>query len=93
MTAFGVGSTLLGTLPFSRRHEDEADKLGLILMAIAGYDPQEAVAFWERMNALGGGGGVPQWLSTHPSHEHRVRNLSRSVPEAKREAAKFGVHF
>jgi len=92
MAAFGVGSTVLGTLPFSRRHEDEADRLGLILMAIAGYDPQEAVSFWERMNALaGGGGGGPQWLSTHPSHENRIRNLQRTVPEAKREAARFGV--
>ena len=92
MTAFGVGSALFGTLPFSRSHEDEADRLGLILMAIAGYDPYEAVSFWERMNALGGA-GIPQWLSTHPSHEHRVRNLRRTVPEARRIAAEFGTHF
>jgi len=93
MLAFGVGSELFGTLPFSRAHEDEADHLGLILMAIAGYDPEEAVAFWERMNALAGGGGGPQWLSTHPSHEHRISNLQDSVPEARRVAAQFGVHF
>jgi predicted Zn-dependent protease len=93
MTAFGVGSTLFGTLPFSRRHEDEADHLGLLLMAIAGYNPNEAVYFWERMNALGGGGSVPEWLSTHPSHANRVRNLRRWVPEAMQTAADFGVHF
>ncbi|MCL2792158.1 MAG: M48 family metallopeptidase [Spirochaetaceae bacterium] len=91
MTAFGVGSTLLGTLPFSRRNEDEADHLGLILMAIAGYNPYEAVSFWERMNALGGS-SPPQWLSTHPSHPHRINNLRQSIPEAKRVAAEFGVH-
>jgi predicted Zn-dependent protease len=93
MSAFGVGSSLFGTLPFSRSNEDEADLLGLKLMAIAGYNPEEAVTFWERMNALSGGGGGPQWLSTHPSHEHRVRNLRRSIPEAQRAAARFDVTF
>ena len=90
MTAFGVGSSIFGTLPFSRRHEDEADLLGLKLMAIAGYDPMEAVHFWERMNALsGGGGGGPAWLSTHPSHEGRVRNLRNSIPKAMQAAERF----
>jgi predicted Zn-dependent protease len=93
MTAFGVGSSVFGTLPFSRSNEDEADLLGLKLMAIAGYNPEEAVTFWERMNSLSGGGAPPQWLSTHPSHEHRIQNLRSSIPEAKRVAAGFGVHF
>ena len=66
MLAFGVGSNLLGTLPFSRKHEHEADEYGTILMAIAGYNPAEAAAFWERMMALSGVGSVPQFLSTHP---------------------------
>ena len=91
MTAFGVGSTIFGTLPFSRRHEDEADRLGLMLMAIAGYNPNEAVFFWERMHALAGGGSPPQWLSTHPSHANRIRNLQRWVPEAEQTAARFAV--
>ena len=91
MTAFGVGSSVFGTLPFSRRHEDEADLLGLKLMAIAGYDPNEAVAFWERMNALSSGGSGPAWLSTHPSHEGRIRNLRNSIPKAKQAAAQFGA--
>ena len=89
MTAFGVGSNVFGTLPFSRKHEDEADLLGLKLMAIAGYAPSEAVSFWERMNALGGGGGGPAWLSTHPSHENRIKNLKDSIPKAMETAAQF----
>ena len=90
MTAFGVGSNIFGTLPFSRRHEDEADLLGLKLMAIAGYDPHEAVSFWERMNALSGGGG-PAWLSTHPSHEGRIKNLKNSIPKAMQTAAQLKI--
>ena len=87
MTAFGVGSNVFGTLPFSRKHEDEADLLGLKIMAIAGYDPYEAVRFWERMNSLSGGGSSgPEWLSTHPSHENRIKNLKDSVPKAKQTA-------
>ena len=88
MTAFGVGSNVFGTLPFSRKHEDEADLLGLKLMAIAGYDPFEAVRFWERMNALGGSSG-PAWLSTHPSHENRIKNLKNSIPKAQQTAAQL----
>ena len=93
LTAFGVSSTLFGTLPFSRRNELEADEYGTILMAIAGYDPSEAVAFWERMTALSSGGSVPQFLSTHPSSASRIRNLHRLIPVAKHKAAEFGVYF
>jgi len=89
MTAFGVGSNVFGTLPFSRKHEDEADLLGLKLMAIAGYNPNEAVSFWERMNAQGGSGSGPAWLSTHPSHEGRIKNLKNSIPKAMQTAAQF----
>jgi predicted Zn-dependent protease len=92
MTAFGVSTTLGGTLPFSRKHEHEADRYGLILMAIAGYNPDEGAAFWERMSKAGGG-SVPEFLSTHPSDANRIRNLRNSVPEAKRRAAGFGVTF
>ena len=91
MTAFGVGSNVFGTLPFSRKHEDEADLLGLKLMAIAGYDPYEAPRFWERMNALDSGGSGPAWLSTHPSNENRIKNLQNSIPAAKQTAAQLGV--
>ena len=91
MLAYGVGSNLMGTLPFSRKHESEADHYGLVLMAIAGYNPDEAVPFWERMAALGSGG--PEFLSTHPSSNTRIRQLGGWVPEAKQRAAEFGVMF
>jgi len=92
MQVYGVGSSLAGTLPFSREHENEADRYGQILMAIAGYNPDEAAVFWERM-ADAGSGNVPEFLSTHPSDINRVRNLQSFSPEAKQIAADFGVTF
>lgn len=79
--AFAITSNTLVLLPFSRKHESEADKIGLILMAEAGYDPRASVAFWERM-AQGGGGQPPEFLSTHPSHETRISQLEKWMPEA-----------
>lgn len=76
------GLELLVHRPFGRSQESEADEIGLIYMARAGYDPREAVAFWERMEELSGGGGPPEFLSTHPSHETRVANLKEKLPEA-----------
>jgi len=90
MTIYGAGSTLFGTLPYSRAHEIEADQVGLTLMAIAGYDPHAAVAFWERMSSMGGG-SVPQFLSTHPSDSTRVSALRKYVPDANKKAAKIGI--
>ena len=81
-TAFGLGSTLLGTLPFSRKHELEADKLGLIYAALAGYNPQEAIPLWERMEGAGGNQKPPEFLSTHPSEETRIAKLKAMMPEA-----------
>lgn len=80
LTSYGVGSTL-GSLAFSRDHETEADKMGLIFMAMAGYDPRQAPLFWERMSA-GGGQAPPEFLSTHPSHETRVKDLNDYMSEA-----------
>jgi predicted Zn-dependent protease len=91
-TAYGLGTTLGATLPFSRSNESEADHFGLILMAIAGYNPDEAVPFWERMASLGGG-GTPEFLSTHPSDATRIKQLQGWIPEAKEKAAQFGVKF
>jgi predicted Zn-dependent protease len=90
MTLYGAGSELFGTLPFSRKHETEADRLGLSLMAVAGYNPGEAVSFWERM---GGGGGVMEFLSTHPSHASRIQDLRAELPKAKAAAAEYGIVF
>ena len=88
--AYGAGSTVFGTLPFSRAHESEADHIGLILMTIAGYNPDMSVSFWERMAALGGG-GTPQFLSTHPSDATRIKDLGKWIAEAKDKAAKIGI--
>jgi predicted Zn-dependent protease len=79
--AVGVGAQV-GMLKFSRQHESEADKIGLIFMAMAGYDPHEAPKFWERMSSDSGGGAPPEWLSTHPSHSTRINDLNAAIPEA-----------
>ena len=81
MTAFGVGSQLGVLLPYSRTHETEADHLGLIFMAMAGYDPRAAVDFWTRMSQAGGA-AQPEFISTHPSDETRIRNIENFMPEA-----------
>jgi len=87
MAAYGVGTSLLGTLPFSRKHESEADHYGLILMAIAGYNPDASIPFWERMAAKGG--GVLEFLSTHPSDTTRIKQLTESIPVARQKAAQL----
>ncbi len=71
-----------GILSYGRKHESEADHMGLYLMACAGYDPEESVRFWERMKKASGGGKTPEFLSTHPSHETRIRDLVKWMPEA-----------
>lgn len=81
MQAVGAG-TQLGMLTFSRAHESEADHMGLIFMAMAGYDPNQAPLFWERMATLSGGQQPPEFLSTHPSHETRIADLKGWIPEA-----------
>ncbi len=78
--AYGVTSSL-GMLSFSRKHESEADKMGIVFMAMAGYDPNEAVDFWSRMKATGGDAPA-EFLSTHPSHETRIKDLKEFMPEA-----------
>jgi len=81
MQAVGAG-TQLGVLKFSRIQESEADRLGLIFMSMAGYDVKEAPKFWERMAKNSGGGAPPEFLSTHPSHATRIKDLNALIPEA-----------
>jgi predicted Zn-dependent protease len=83
MTAYGLGATLGVLLPYSRLHESEADRIGLIFMAMAGYDPRGALVFWQRMAAQKDGGGAPpEFLSTHPSDQTRIENIQKIIPEA-----------
>ena len=82
LQSYGV-TTGLTVLKYSRKHETEADKMGLIFAAMAGYDPEAAIAFWERM-ASGGGQKPPELLSTHPSDERRIADLKKFMPEAKK---------
>jgi predicted Zn-dependent protease len=82
MTAFGAGTQLGVLLPYSRLHENEADRLGLIFMSMAGYDPRSAVALWERMAEQRKTPSPPEFLSTHPADETRIRNLTEALPEA-----------
>ncbi|EMQ93941.1 Zn-dependent protease [Xanthomarina gelatinilytica] len=88
---YGIGSQVGVMLPFSRSHEAEADKIGLILMALAGYNPSEAAELWKRMEANSGGNAPPEILSTHPSNASRIQNIQSLVPMAVSEAKKFGV--
>lgn len=87
---YGIGSTLGVMLPFSRSHETEADKIGLMIMAIAGYNPDEAAKLWMRMKA-NNPTHTPEFLSTHPSNDTRIKNLKSWAADAKTEAYKFGV--
>jgi predicted Zn-dependent protease len=82
MSAFGVGSQM-GVLAYSRQHELEADKLGLVFMAMAGYNPERAVSFWQEMSKVGGS-KPPEIMSTHPSDERRIAQIQAFMPEAKK---------
>jgi predicted Zn-dependent protease len=81
LQSYGIGSQVGAMLPWSRQQETEADQYGLIYAAMAGYNPQEAIQFWERMSNAGGA-SPPEFLSTHPSDETRIRNLKQFMPEA-----------
>jgi predicted Zn-dependent protease len=81
MMSYGIGTQVGAMLPWSRQQETEADQYGLIFAAMAGYNPQEAIPFWERM-ASAGGASPPEFLSTHPSDETRMRKLKQFMPEA-----------
>ena len=84
MGALGVGAQVGVLLPYSRLHESEADRLGLIFMAMAGYDPHSAIGFWQAMAKQGGASNTASFLSTHPSDEKRIRAIEAEMPEAMR---------
>ncbi len=91
MQLYGIGTQVGGMLPFSRSHETQADEIGIVIAAIAGYNPDEAAELWKRMKAASGGAAPAQILSTHPSSDSRIANLTAKAPMARAEAAKFGV--
>lgn len=82
MAALGVGAQVGVLLPFSRKHESEADYIGILLAADAGYDPRESVHLWERMAQKSGDSGPAEFLSTHPGHDTRIEQLKKWMPEA-----------
>lgn len=82
--AIGLGANYGVMLPFSRKHELEADRMGLIFMTIAGYNPEEAIPFWTRMAGVGSGQKPPEFMSTHPSDSHRVEQIKALLPEVRK---------
>src|SRR5690349_24199515 len=82
LNAYGIGSTVGVLLPFSRQHELEADRYGLRWAAMAGYNPQEAIGLWQRMEAASNGARPPEFLSSHPSEGRRIDQLNKYMPEA-----------
>lgn len=80
--AYGLGSQMVVTLPYSRNHEYEADRMGLFFMAMAGYDPRSAVSFWQKMARQNSGNSTPEFLSTHPSDENRIKKIQEYMSEA-----------
>ncbi len=82
LTAYGAGATVGVLLPFSRKHELEADHYGLIWAAMAGYNPREAIPLWQRMEKASEGQHPPEFLSTHPSEGRRIQQLEKLMPEA-----------
>ena len=89
--AYGIGSQVGIMLPFSRTHETEADKLGLVFMLMAGYKGEEAAEVWVRMSQRSGKSSQPEFMSTHPSNQSRIRTLRAYLPEAKKLAAKYNT--
>lgn len=88
MAVYGVGAEYGALMPYGRLHENEADHLGLVFMTMAGYNPQAAVSFWERMAAKKDGQAQPELLSTHPSDTTRINNIKQLIPEVQKKYGK-----
>jgi predicted Zn-dependent protease len=88
MAVYGVGAEYGALMPYGRLHESEADHLGLVFMTMAGYNPQAAVSFWERMAAKKSGQAQPEWLSTHPSDATRIDKIKQLIPEVQKKYGK-----
>jgi len=82
-TVYGLGAQYGVTLPFSRKHESEADYMGLIFMTMAGYNPSTAITFWQKMSTSGGA-SVPEFMSTHPSDATRISDIKKYLPELEK---------
>jgi len=87
---YGIGSQV-GMLAYSRTHETEADKLGMVFMIMAGYDPEEAIQLWKRMKENSKGEAPPEFLSTHPSNDSRIEDLKKYLPIARMNAREYGI--
>ena len=84
VAALGLGAEVGVLLPFSRRHEKEADIIGMMYMARAGYPPEESIEVWDRMRKIAGGSSMPAFLSTHPAHRKRKDNLRSWMRNAQK---------
>ena len=90
---YGGGTQMFAMLPYSRQHEYEADEVGITLMAMAGYNPDLAIPFWDRMGKVSSGQAPPEYISTHPSHGNRISRLQSVMPKAKERGLKYGHKF
>jgi len=83
-SVFGLGAQLGVMLPYSRKHEYEADYLGLVFMTLAGYNPNSALTFWQKMSAMSGNSNASDFMSTHPSDSKRIAEIQRRLPEMEK---------
>ena len=89
----GAGTKYGVSLPFSREQESEADKIGLLYMARAGFNPEEAISFWQRMNEQSNHDSPPEFLSSHPSHTTRIKQLHSWMNQAQEEYQRYQNHL
>ena len=91
LKSYDLGANIGAVKPYEKLHESEADLLGMIFMAMAGYDPEEAIKFWQRKEKISEVRTEPQFLNTHPSYDKRIADLKENMPKAKEYAEKYGL--